>query len=379
MKRFTFFLFALVISSMLFSEFAIASDTSYYVNSLYYNRRLEILRTSFDRWQNLAQTYYPGKHPSEINSHIYSVLYDFNYGKDTDNRDIYPQLLGAALGWEWVGAYFLLNTTDFANYTRDDKDESRGHYQAATMGVNVDLKYVTVQSDVTFDSKAAVFYAKAYIPFIETYFGFGFNKFKKRNVESNTEIVSSKNYMNDVINARTTILKWVDLGFSYFTLVKANYVPSISTSLHQFVDGSKWDTLGWDIELYFESRIEHSKKFDMKDYEIRLTIFKFFFDPLVNVRNDDGSGICLRATVFLGLSYKSSVDKFNKTIAESGQEYGGQDGFGFEFGIGLRVLGFKEFGFSEDTYVKLSYFYNYSLYFERYIGIQHGLKFRVIF
>ena len=59
--------------------------------------------------------------------------------------------------------------------------------------------------------------------------------------------------------------------------------------------------------------------------------------------------------------------------------YTGGHGLGGEIGVGLRVLGFKQMGFEEDTYVKFSVFYNYSEYFERYPPMKWGVKFRVIY
>ncbi len=58
--------------------------------------------------------------------------------------------------------------------------------------------------------------------------------------------------------------------------------------------------------------------------------------------------------------------------------YNGQNGFGGELGVGIRVLGFKKLGFEEDTYVRLSYYYNYSGYYERFPGMEQGFKFRVL-
>ncbi len=89
------------------------ADTGDYINSLFYNRRLQTLRTSYDRWQTLGQKYYPDQHISEVNHHFYSTVYDFNWGRDVNGKDIYPQMLGLALGWDWVGVYVLGYTTDF--------------------------------------------------------------------------------------------------------------------------------------------------------------------------------------------------------------------------------------------------------------------------
>ena len=65
----------------------------------------------------------------------------------------------------------------------------------------------------------------------------------------------------------------------------------------------------------------------MKDFDVRFVLYRLIGDEVVDV-----DGICLRYTIFTGVSYKSEVNYFTKTLTESGLVYNGQDGLGFECG-----------------------------------------------
>ncbi len=266
--------------------------------------------------------------------------------------------------------------------TPQTSKESEGHYDACTIGVNLDLKYISFQSDITTDGSTADFYLKAFVPLARTYVGIRLNPYQKTIEAGPTgdeeHIEDDGGYNFDVLDLGTSVLRFVNVGFSYYRLAKAKYVPNISTALHQWMSVNEREDLGWDLVFFFETRNE-SYEDGLKDYQVRLVFSYFFGGGLIKVKQFDDSGINVKPTLFLGVSYKSKEDQFSKMATESGMVYNGQDGFGFEIGIGLRVLGFREFGFEEDTYVKFSYFYNYSNYFERAPGIQQGIKFRVLY
>lgn len=368
-----------------------ADDISYYINSIYYNNKLEVIRTSYDRWNNIIDTHHPDKHPTDINHHFYATVYDFNYAYDTTGQKIYPQLIGFAFGWEFVGLYFIAHTSDIANHFRDEIDKSEGEYNAGTVGMNIDLKLITLQGDVTRDSEQTTFYSKAYIPLLETYCGARFSRYESEEVLGRNKIRRSENYTYDVVNAGSSLLRVFNLGFSYYPLIKAKYAPNISTSIHQFMGKDSWESVGYDLEIYFESKSEKlNSEYKLEDYEVRVVLYWLLGRSLVSSRSSTSDvGIAVRPAFFVGVSYKSFKDSFRSTVLDNNRidtkeerdiwHDSKQDGVGVEAGIGLRIFGFRRFGFREDTYVKLAYFYNYSQYYERYPGIQHGVKFRVVY
>lgn len=398
-----FFIASFIMDSQLFAQ---TDRTTEYVNQTFYNKRLTLIRTGYDRWNALAAAYPQDKPISELNSHIYSAVNDFNFGKDADGKGIMPFMVGYALGWPFGGFYFLGYTTDFRNFFRKDKDESAGYYKAFTVGANVDLKWVTLQGDATVSGGTVSFYGKTYIAPVRTFIGAGISKFglvdniltssaapldpealSKASSAQSTEalglqkIVNKGRYAVDMLEFGTNYVRYFNAGLRYFKLIKARYVPNVSTAYHQFVDYKDWEKMSWDFELFYESRGQTlSKSFTPKDYEVRLSVFKFLGDASEAISTDIGTkGITWRPAAFLGLSYKSKEDVIGQTLTESGQAYTGEHGAGGEIGVGFRVLGFKRFGFQEDTYVKLSYFVNYSQYFERLPAMRSGLKFRVLY
>ncbi|MBL7995403.1 hypothetical protein JNM05_08525 [bacterium] len=379
--------------------------TAEYINQTFYNKRLSLIRTGYDRWKGLADAFPQEKHISEMNAHFYAAVNDFNYGKDADGKTIMPMMVGYAFGWPIGGFYFLGYTTDFKNFFKKDKDESAGYYKAFTLGANVDLRLITLQGDATVSGGTVSLYGKSYIAPVRSFVGAGISKFglvdrvlpgsSAQPLDAATlaksqanaaavnaqQIINKGTYALDLIEFGTNYFPYFTTGLKYFKLVKARYVPNISTAYHQFVDYKDWEKMSWDFELFYESRGKTlTKSFSPKDYEIRFSVFKFLGDQSDALSTDIGTkGTTWRPAAFLGLSYKSKEDAISQTLTESGQAYTGEHGFGGEIGAGFRVLGFKRFGFQEDTYVKLSYFINYSQYFERLPAMTSGLKFRVVF
>jgi hypothetical protein len=65
-------------------------------------------------------------------------------------------------------------------------------------------------------------------------------------------------------------------------------------------------------------------------------------------------------------------------MRDAGIFYAGPKGWGGELGYGMRVLGLKAMGVEDETFLRLSLYYNYSEYFEVFPSIIGGVKFRVI-
>lgn len=371
----------LIIISLLFSISVFSQSqhdnlTGEYINGIYYYNRLDFMRSSYDRWQGLMKDYHPGEDVKEYNFGIYSAMNDFNIGQDVDGNKISPMLIGYALGKEKLGYYFLLSSTDVGNMLKKDSLDNRINYNAITFGLNYQTKYFSLMSDVTLANSELSVYGKIYFPFLKSHIGIGSSPFDEIvDPISNQKKIIRSNLNFDQLDFNTSILQYATIGLKLLKYTKTRYMPNISTSAHAFVKRNKWADMKYDAELFFETRGEKwDNFFDMQDFDVRFVLYRLLGDAVVDV-----DGICLRYTIFGGVSYKSEVNYFTQTITESGLIYNGQNGLGFELGGGLRVLGFKKYGFQEDTYVRLSYFYNYSQYFERFSGLKQGLKFKVMF
>jgi hypothetical protein len=377
MKKNIILLFFLIKTLALLAQDINENLTGEYINGIFYYNRLDYMRQSYDRWQMIMYKYHPGEDVRKYNYGIYSAMNDFNFGKDVDGVKITPLLIGYAFGKGNFGYYFLLSTSDFRNVFRGDAEDSQGKYGAVTLGTSYQTKWVSVLADVTYASESFSVYGKIFFPVIKSHIGLGTSRFDEYvdPVSEQKRIIRSKVLSPDILSFATSIIPYFNVGLRILKFTKSKYIPNISFAFHQFKDESDWASMKWDGEVFFETRGEEMKNIlKMEDYDVRLTLYRLLGEPMV-----DEDGICLRWTVFGGVSYKSEIDNFAQTLTESGKVYTGQHGVGFELGTGLRVLGFKKFGFQEDTYVRFSYFNNFSNYFERYPGIKQGFKFKVMF
>lgn len=185
--------------------------------------------------------------------------------------------------------------------------------------------------------------------------------------------------MANIFDFETSIVPWVNLGFKYRGLLLGKYIPTITTSLHQFIPADERTTMQFDLELFLESRArEVYELYQFKDYDIRLLFFYFLERPEL-VENTNGKVYAVHKTVFCGLSYKSPENLIGAKPTESGQSYTGLSGFGFEIVYGARFMGFRELGFSEDSLFKMSLFFNFSEYFTSYPPAIAGFKIRFLY
>jgi len=370
----------LALSGLFLQSFCQQTDenlTGEYINGIFYYNRLDYMRQSYDRWGMIMKEYHPDEDVRKYNYGIYSAINDFNFGKDVDGVKITPLLLGYAFGKNHFGYYFLLSTNDFRNTFRSEEEESAGKFNAVTLGTSYQTKWFSLLADATYASQEFSIYGKVFLPIIRSHIGVGTSRFDEYvdPVSEQKRIIRKKVLRPDVFSFATSIIPYFNVGLRILKLTKSKYIPNISFAFHQFKDQSQWGEMKWDGEVFFETRGEEIKNIaSMKDFDVRFTLYRLLGEPLV-----EEDGICLRWTVFAGASYKSELDYFAETLTESGKVYTGQSGVGFELGTGLRVLGFKKYGFQEDTYVRFSYFNNYSNYFERYPGMKQGLKFKVMF
>ncbi len=351
-----------------------------YVNGVFYYKRLDYMRHSYDKARMLHREGYGG-----MLGGIFSVMYDFNWGIDTDRLQGRPMMLGFALGdgkqKKW-GVHFLGYGTGNAS-NRDLSKEFKAiiapdRYRAYTIGASYDLGFVSLTADATLANGMPSIYGRVFVPILKTHIGVGTSQFDEiiDPVDNQKKIIKSNALNIDNLSFATSLIPYFNVGLKIFRISQIRYAPNIYLSAHQFVKSEKWDRMKWDADLFFETRTGKVKELkSLEDYDIRFTLYRMG-NSMGGSSSDNP--IDLRYTAFVGVSYKSEVDLYSKTLTESGMVYNGQNGLGFEAGVGIRVLGFKRLGFEEDTYVRLSYYYNYSGYYERFPGMEQGVKFKVI-
>ena len=372
---------ALALLSMLYVYPQVNQNlTPDYVNGVFYYKRLDYMRHSYDKARMLHREGYGG-----MLGGIFSVMYDFNWGVDTDRLQGRPMMLGFALGdgkqKKW-GFHFLGYGTGNATNRDLSKDFiaiiAPDRYRAYTIGASYDLGFVSLTADATLANGIPSIYGRVFVPILKTHIGIGTSQFDEiiDPVDNQKKIIKSNALNIDNLSFATSLIPYFNVGLKIFRISQIRYAPNIYLSAHQFVKSDKWAKMKWDADLFFETRTGKVKDLkSLEDYDIRFTLYRMG-SSLGGSTSD--KPIDLRYTAFVGVSYKSKVDLYSKTLTESGMVYNGQNGLGFETGVGIRVLGFKRLGFEEDTYVRLSYYYNYSGYYERFPGMEQGVKFKVI-
>ena len=205
--------FAVLTSTLLATAPASADaehDAANYVNANHHSRLLDSLRTSFDRWDNLAQTY-PTAQESLQSFHIYGAQYDLNYGTTADNdKRIVPQTFGLAMGTQTARFYFLAHHTDIGN-------RSGYGYGRVTAGGNLNLQVLSLQGEASLGTGKPSFFFKAFSPYVKTFVGAGFSSFELGEPMPNATAVPREQDSTRLssIEGATSILSVLSLGARY--------------------------------------------------------------------------------------------------------------------------------------------------------------------
>lgn len=362
-------LLAVVAACLLFCSIGHADpqhDAANYVNSVHHSVLLDRLRTSFDRWDNLALEHEKAR--ELISSfHIYGAQYDLNYGTTADNgKRIVPQTFGLAMGMPNFRFYFLGHHTDIGN-------RSGYGYGRVTAGANVNLHALSLQGEASVGTGKPSFFVKAFSPYVKTFVGAGFSSFELGEPFPNAPPTPTESGSPrlDSVEGATSILSVVNIGARYYRLLEA-LSPNLATSYSDFLEYDDWKELTWDAELVLESTQTSFE--DVEDYSIRLNYYHMLGGPIVE---DDEGEIVVRPALIFGFSYKHGSLLGEQLAAAGLPGLDEIDGPGGEFGAVLRVLGFTRHGFPEATYVKGVIFYNHASYIDTYPQQKGGFKLRV--
>jgi len=358
--------------------------TSDYINSMFYYGNLDHLRSSFNRSSKLGKVKSEYEHSGSENAGVGAILYDFNYVRNIEGDSKVPMLLGVAGSHKKIGFHALVSTTNMRIFgpgnSWDEKlQEDPKRFQGTSFGLSYNTKWFNVLGDITYAQKNLSYFGQLNIPFIKLRAGIGISKYNQIvDTMGYTTIVQGDAYSPDYYFINSAILRFINVGFSVLSYSEVKLAPHVSFSLYQISKRDKWDGLKYDMEVYFKTFTPGLKQIlELKDYETRVTFYYFLGGAIEKERNIEDKSLSTRGAYFASVSYKSGLDYIAETMRKAGVFYSGPKGWGGELGYGIRVLGLKNYGIDDETFLKISLYYNYSEYFEVWPSFIGGIKFRV--
>lgn len=354
--------------------------TADYINSMYYYGYLDHLRSSFNRFSSLYSQYNPGSQNSLRGG---AIMYDFNYGRNIEGDSKIPMLIGGSMLYKSLGIHALISTTHMRIFGPEETWQEKladdpKRFRGTTIGLSYNHKYASVLGDITYAQENFSYFGQITIPILRIRAGVGMSKYKEfTNPETgDTYIIEGDGITPDYYFVKSNILKFLNIGFTSLSYTQAKVSPYLSFSFYQLLKKEKWNSLKYDLELYYETSTPGFKDIlESKDYEMRAT---FYYFQGKEPKTKKAQTSVLKGGPFLSVSYKSEFDYVTNVMRDAGIFYAGPKGWGGELGYGMRVLGLKAMGIDDETFLRLSLYYNYSEYFEIYPSIIGGIKFRVI-
>ena len=168
-----------------------------------------------------------------------------------------------------MGYYFLAHTSDIKNIMTWDRELwSSGAFNAFSLGLNFNLNHFSIQGDAScINKKHWFYYGKLYVPVTKTHLGLSLSNYDTYIDSSrivfgivNERIGETDRLKIDKFDVSTSAFKFFNFGFRYFKLLRARYVPNINFALHQFYDIERHIKMPIDIEVFFETEKQRSKK-----------------------------------------------------------------------------------------------------------------------
>ena len=387
--KFRIFIMAILLGSGLKvnAQFEIPEEqpsfTADYVNSMFYYSNLDHLRSSFNRISSL-ESLESNNGKSKSNFKRGAVIYDFNYGRNVMGKPKVPMLVGASGMYKQIGFHALISTTHMRMFGGGESWEENYVYDlerfsGSSFGLSYNNKWFNVLGDVTYAQKNLSFFGQFNIPVIKLRAGIGISKYNQI-IDSlgYTTIIQGDRFTPDYYFVNSSILKFINVGFSVLSFSEVRLSPHLSFSLYQLYNRNRWSNLKFDVELYLKTQTPGIKEvFEMQDYEARCSFYFFAGADFGSSSDETASPIATRGAFFTSISYKSGTDYIAQTMQNAGISYKGPTGWGGEIGYGIRVLGLRNYGIDDETFLKVSLYYNYSAYFDVWPALIGGIKFRV--
>lgn len=358
------------------------NNTADYINSLFYYKNLDVLRGSFFRW-DLASKKEPELSP-ENQGGIYGATYNFNSGRNIEGATRIPMLFGLALGNTKFGYYALTNTSHMRifdpadTWTEKLNSDKDLRFEAHTAGFTYRNKWIGLITDITYVQNTWSYFAQLSIPIIKTRAGVSFSQFNEvMRPDGGESIINSGDYSPEYYFINSALIRSLNVGLNIFSYSNVKVSPNISFALYQLRKKSNWENIRFDMEAIFKTNApDWNEVLKFEDYDARLI---FYWMNKSKMASDKIGNMLVKATWIFALSYKSEVDYFAETLSSSGSFYKNLYGWGGEIGGGVRVMGFKQYGAVEETFMKLVFYYNYTEHNEMYPPLIGGIKFKVTY
>ena len=202
-----------------------------YVNGVFYYKRLDYMRHSYDKARMLHREGSGG-----MLGGIFSVMYDFNWGVDTDRLQGRPMMLGFALGdgkqKKW-GFHFLGYGTGNATNRDLSKDFiaiiAPDRFRAYTIGASYDLGFISLTADATLANGMPSIYGRVFVPILKTHIGVGTSQFDEiiDPVDNQKKIIKSNALNIDNLSFATSLIPYFNVGLKIFRISQIRYAPNI--------------------------------------------------------------------------------------------------------------------------------------------------------
>lgn len=369
----------LLTQEKVYAQVADKSATDY-VNSVFYYKNLDVIRSSYSRWKNLEKV-----GGEEANPGI-SAVYNFNWGRNIEGTTRLPMTFGIG-GGKKFGMYFMafsshIRVLNYGSSWEENWNSDRVHrFTAQTAGINWSTKFFSVLADVTHIQKGWSYFAQLSIPVIKARAGVSFSQFNEVMNLTNGENVIARGdeYSPEFYYFTTSIIPGINLGLDVFSYSKVQASPNIDFSLYRLIKEDKWQTMPFDLQVYFASRAEGwSKVLTSEDFEIRFSGYYLFNQSEPGMATEKSEGLIVSRTgLVASLIYRSGVDLLAETIQETNDNIYNLTGIGGEFGFVWRMMGFKKYGAVTEDIIKVVAYYNYAEYNELYPPLIGGLKFKL--
>jgi len=352
-------IFVMTISAAMYS-----TQQTDYLNYMYFNSHMNHLRTTHERGILLD------------NEEVFSVITDIRYSEYSGGS-----LMSVMYGAGYIdssltfGFYFLGFTSDigftFGNYN-SEYNLYRDGFGASGIGISLFISPLAlITFDWTFAFDSTYQYLRVFIPFIRSSFGFGFSPYENQvSIVSNTVVekvvFTGGTPRFSILKFDSSILNYVGLGLEYITAMKT-LSPILTFSVHNIIKPSDWDELMFDAFIYFRPSIEFNlQNVKLTKFEARVRLWFYFPDSGFGGMENNGGYLMSRSGLYCAFSYKQP-DNGNPEVM-------GESGFGIEVGMGMAVLDNLNIGLKSDFF-NISYFYNYSEYFDTFPIMSQGFRF----
>lgn len=170
----------------------------------------------------------------------------------------------------------------------------------------------------------------------------------------------------NILKFDSSLLQYLGLGLEYIT-AKKTISPILTFAVHNIISPQEWEDMLFDAYFYIRPNIEFDlQNVRVANFEARAKLWFYFPDSGFGGTEKNGGYLMARGGIFCAFSMIQTDP--------NDVDYEGGRGLGFEIGAGFAVLDNLNMGMKPDFF-NISYFWNYSEYFETYPEMSQGFRF----